>query len=117
MTSHAAARRVPRRRPVSRSRARGGSQINWERFGRVILVIVLFAVLASYLRPVTGLLHAWQDSKSSKETLTQLQDENAQLQREAAADSTNAVLIREARKLGYVRTGERAFVVDGLPSQ
>jgi cell division protein FtsB len=90
--------------------------MNWERFGRVVLVLVLFAVLASYLRPVTGLLHAWQDSKSSQQTLVDLQAENAQLQREVAADSTDAVIVREARRLGYIRTGERPFVVDGLPS-
>jgi cell division protein FtsB len=85
--------------------------------GRVVLVLVIFAVLASYLRPVAGLVEAWQDSKSSQERLAELQVENAQLKREAAADSTDAVIVREARRLGYVRTGERAFVVDGLPSE
>jgi cell division protein FtsB len=84
--------------------------------GRVVLVIVLFAVMASYLNPVIGFVHAWQDSKSSKQQLLDLQRENAELHREATADSTDAVIVREARRLGMVRTGERAFVVRNLPS-
>lgn len=100
-----------------RPKRRAKSQINWERLGRVALVLVLFAVFASYLRPVTGLVNAWQDSKASEERLAQLQEEHAQLQRESAADSTDAVIVREARRLGFIRTGERPFVVDGLPSE
>lgn len=81
----------------------------------MVLVIVLFAVLASYLNPVIGFVHAWQEAKTSKERLLELQQQNADLHREAAADSTDAVIVREARRLGMVRTGERAFVVRNLP--
>ena len=76
----------------------------------------IFAVLVSYLRPLSGLWHAWQDSKSSQQTLAELQQENADLKQQTANDSTNAVVIREARRQGYIRTGERAFDVDHLPS-
>ncbi|MFN2612287.1 MAG: hypothetical protein ABR536_02830 [Solirubrobacterales bacterium] len=115
--------RRPRKRATPASRLakgslRGGAaagSINWDRFGRVVLVVVLFAVLASYLNPVIGFVHAWQDSKTSKERLLELQQESAALHRQAAAESTDAVIIREARRLGMVRTGERAFVVHGLP--
>lgn len=111
--AHSARRQAPRRRTRSRTRSPG---VNWDRFGRVVLVIVLFAVLASYLNPLIGFVHAWQDSKSSKQQLLELQQENVDLHRQAAADSSDAVIVREARRLGMVRTGERAFVVRGLPS-
>ncbi len=80
-----------------------------------MLTLVIFAVLASYLNPAIGFYHAWQDSKTSKQRLLELQGENAALQRQAAEDSTDAVMVREGRRLGMVRTGERAFVVRNLP--
>jgi cell division protein FtsB len=114
MSAHAqAARRPARSRGRGRSRSRGG--INWERFGRVALVVVLFAVLASYLNPVVNFIHAWSDSKSTKQHLVELRQENLQLQRQAASDSSDAVLVREARRLGMVRPGERAWAIKHLP--
>ena len=101
------------RRPTRRSRSRGG--INWDRFGRVALVIVLFGVLFSYLNPVVNFIHAWSDSKSTKQHLVELRQENLQLQHQAASDSSDAVLVREARRLGMVRPGERAWAIKHLP--
>jgi cell division protein FtsB len=112
MSAHAQAARRPTR-SRSRNRSRGG--INWERFGRVALVFVLFAVLASYLNPVVNFIHAWSDSKSTKQHLVELRQENLQLQRQAANDSSDAVLVREARRLGMVRVGERAWAIKHLP--
>ncbi len=100
------------RRP--RSRARKGG-VNWERFGRVALVLVVFAVLVSYLNPVVNLVHAWQGSKSTKEHLAELRQENQELRRQAAEDSSDAVLVREARRLGMIRPGERAWAIKHLP--
>jgi cell division protein FtsB len=109
MSAHTHAARRPARR-----RARTGG-INWDRFGRVALVIVLFAVLVSYLNPVVNFIHAWSDSKSTKEHLVELRQENLQLQHQAATDSSDAVLVREARRLGMVRPGERAWAIKHLP--
>jgi cell division protein FtsB len=90
-------------------------KINWDRFGRVALVIVLFAILVSYLNPVVNFVHAWRDSKTTKEHLAELRQENVDLQRQAADDSSDAVLVREARRLGMVRPGERAWTIKNLP--
>jgi len=90
-------------------------KINWDRFGRVALVIVLFVILASYLNPVVNFIHAWQGSKSTKEHLAELRQENQELQRQAAEDSSDAVLVREARRLGMIRPGERAWAIKKLP--
>jgi len=81
----------------------------------VILVLVLFAVLASYLNPLVNFVDAWRDSKATKQELVELAEENAALHKQAADDSTDAVLVREARRLGMVRPGERAYTVHKLP--
>jgi cell division protein FtsB len=100
---------------MPRRRSRGRARFNWDRFGRVVLVLVLLAVLASYLNPIVNFVHAWKDSKTTKAKLVDLAKENAGLRAKAAEDSTDAVLVREARKLGLVRPGERAYVVHRLP--
>ena len=91
------------------------TKVNWDRLGRVILVLVLFAVLASYLNPVVNFIDAWRDSKATKQELVELANEHNALQKQAAEDSTDAVLVREARRLGMVRPGERAYVIHNLP--
>ncbi|MGZ5342872.1 MAG: FtsB family cell division protein, partial [Solirubrobacterales bacterium] len=58
---------------------------------------------------------AWRDSKSTKQELQDLAVENAQLRARTADNSTDAVMVREARKLGMVRPGERSYVIHDLP--
>lgn len=92
----------------------GPSRIRWDRVGRVALVLVLFGVMVSYLNPAVNLIDAYRDSKAGEEQLVQLQKENASL--EAAVEQAESPLTmeREARKLGMVRPGEQAYVIDGL---
>jgi cell division protein FtsB len=107
MASYAASRRRVRRRI-------GPSRVRWDRVGRVALVLVLFGVLVSYLNPIVNLLDAWRDSKAGEAELVQLQREHASLQQQVDEAETDAALEREARKLGMVRPGERAYVIRGL---
>ena len=104
------------RRPAPRRvRQRvGPSRIRWDRVGRIALVLVLFAVMASYLNPVVNLIDAWRDSKAGEEQLADLQRENADLQVQMEQAEDPLTLEREARRLGMVRPGERAYVVRGL---
>jgi cell division protein FtsB len=46
----------------------------------------------------------------------ELERERASLRRRLAARSSEEALRREARKLGYVRPGERLFIVKGVPA-
>jgi cell division protein FtsB len=102
-----------RARPAPRSGSRASrSRVNWEKLGRRVLVVVLFAVLASYLNPVVNLVDAWRDSNASKEHLVELKAENADLSAQVARAATEPVLEREARKMGMVRPGERLYVVE-----
>ena len=110
MSTHAyAGRRAPRRRV---SRRVGPSRVRWDRIGRTALVLVLFAVLVSYLNPLVNLFDAWQDSKAGEERLVELQRENVELRRQVSDAGSTLTLQREARRLGMIRPGERAYVVD-----
>jgi cell division protein FtsB len=104
-------RPAPRRRPGAR---RGGSRVNWDRLGRVALTIVLAAVLFSYLNPVVNFVQSYRGSQDAKARLAQLQQETAQLERRVRSTRDPSELEREARRLGMIRPGERAYVIHGL---
>jgi cell division protein FtsB len=88
--------------------------VRWDRVGRVALVLVLFGVMVSYLNPVVSLVDAWRDSKASEERLAELKAEHAQLEQQVQQASSPLTMEREARKLGLVKPGERAYVIEGL---
>ncbi|HET9120020.1 MAG TPA: septum formation initiator family protein [Solirubrobacterales bacterium] len=95
-------------------RKSGPSRIRWDKLGRIVLVLVLFFVLVSYLNPLVNLMQAWQGSKSSNEQLAQLKQERTQLREQLRDVSSPAALEREARRLGMVKPGEHAYIVHGL---
>lgn len=105
------ARRNSNRSRRKLGRRTGPSRVRWDRIGRIALVIVLFAVMVSYLNPAMNLFRAWQDSRSSKQQLIELKAENQQLQQQLHDASNPAVVEREARRLGLARYSERAYVV------
>lgn len=89
----------------------GPSRVRWDRVGRVALTLVLFGVLVSYLNPIVNLADAWRDSKAGEERLVELQREHADLQAQVETARSEMTLEREARKLGMIRPGERAYVI------
>jgi cell division protein FtsB len=109
-----------RRRYKARVAPRSGpgrttaSRIQWDRVARIALVLVLFAVLLSYVKPVINLVGTWQESKAAQAHLHELQDENARLEKRAKLLNTPAAAMREARKLGMVAPGEQAYKITGL---
>jgi cell division protein FtsB len=82
--------------------------------GRVALTLVLFGVLVSYLNPLVNLLDAWRDSGANREELARLQARHEKLETKVRAANSPLVVEREARKLGMVRPGERAYVIRNL---
>ncbi|HEY7267075.1 MAG TPA: septum formation initiator family protein [Solirubrobacterales bacterium] len=105
---------MPARRRVRRKT--GPSRIRWDRLGRIVLVLVLFGVMVSYLNPLVNLVQAWQGSKSSEAQLAQLKQERLELTHRLREVSSPAALEREARRLGMVKPGEHAYIVHGLGS-
>ena len=117
--SRSAARRKPgsgrRYKVAPRSRARGrGTRIDWERTGRIALVLVLFLIIALYVNPLAGFVDAWQESKAEQAHLAELERTNEDLKQRVGALAGPGGAEREARKMGMVSEGERAYVLRGL---
>lgn len=104
-----------RARVVERgSRGSRASRIRWDRFGRVVLVLVLFGVLASYVSPTLDVFDTWRESRAAETQLGEVKAENARLERQLRSLEGPAAAVAEARKLGMVAPSEQAYVIDGL---
>ena len=109
MASAAHARRRPAARPIF------GAGVRWDRLGRVALLVVLGGILLLYAGPVHSYWQTWRESKARQAELHRLQAEHQRLLARRRELREPASLMREARRLGMVRRGERAFVVQDLP--
>jgi cell division protein FtsB len=95
--------------------ARRRTSIRWDRLGRLALLGTLFVILMLYISPAK---HWWQQSRTAggqKQELEDLTRENRTLKNRVRALRDPGALEREARRLGMVRQGERAYVIQGLP--
>jgi cell division protein FtsB len=90
-------------------------RIRWDRLGRCALLAVLCAVLLAYISPVSHWLRQSSTAKHEEAQLEALQEENAQLKQRVADLKRPLALEREARKLGMIKEGERAYVIENLP--
>jgi cell division protein FtsB len=100
--------RIAPRRASSR---RSATRIDWERLGRISLVLILFVILVLYINPVVNFVDAWRDSKAESSQLADLKQENRELQSRAATlEQLDAAEIG-ARKLGMVQPDERSVVI------
>jgi cell division protein FtsB len=102
-----------RRRPARKRAGRGG--IRWDRLARVSLLLVLIAVLVSYLGPAANYIESWRLAKQTRAELQQLRTDNDRLRERAKSLRDSNTIELEARRIGMARPGERAFVVRGLP--
>jgi cell division protein FtsB len=90
------------------------ARIRWDRLGRYALLTVLCAVLLSYISPVSHWLRQSDTAKHEEAELAELQGENAELKNRIADLKRPLALEREARKLGMIKEGERAYVIENL---
>ncbi len=112
-TTRSAARAVSRARaPGSRRVDRRG--IRWDRVGRVTLLFLLGGVLALYVGPARAWYSAWHEARQWRADVGALTAENARLAQRRRALELPTALEREARRLGMVRSGERAYAISGL---
>src|SRR5687767_5888068 len=97
--THRRARRRPRPRILLR----------WLALGITILVGLLYiGPLRSYLETRAAL----EDRRAEVEALRR---ERHRLERRLAASTSPEALLVEARRLGFVKEGERLFIVKGIP--
>lgn len=124
----APARRTPARKDTKprRSPLRGmpahkrvgpavGGRIRWDRASRLGLLIVLVGILGLYVGPARSYFSTVREAKMRSAVVQKLQRENRRLRARSAALAKPGTLRLEARKLGMVRPGERAYVISGLP--
>ena len=90
------------------------ARIRWDRLGRVALLLVLLGVIALYVNPLRSYVSTWQEAKSRRAEVAKLQRENEALRKRKTELNNPRALEREARRLGMVKPGERAYVVEGL---
>lgn len=113
-----AARRAPSRRPRTASR---GSQtfarIRWDRVGRTGLLIVLAVVAGLYLQQGIEFLTTRSAANQQRATAVSLARQNAVLRRQQQALRNPVTIKRDARALGMVKSGERSYVIVGLPNR
>ena len=95
--------------------ARRRSGIRWDRLGRVALLITLVVIVLSYLSPARHWLQQSGTAGRQKQELSALKTQKVTLQRRLKALRDPGALEREARHLGMVRVGERAYVIENLP--
>jgi cell division protein FtsB len=100
--------------PRSRSSRSRGSRVRWDKLGRVLLVLALFAVFLSYIHPALGFFTAWNDKRTAAAELSQLRSEHDALKAKTSTLGSRAAAEHAARRLGMVSEGERAYVIQGL---
>jgi cell division protein FtsB len=83
--------------------------------GRIAMLLVLGALLYLYLSAGISYLSTWREAKSRDAAITTMERQNASLEAERIALGRPGTVEAEARRLGMVHPGERAYIVTGLP--
>ncbi len=91
------------------------TRIRWDRLGRWALIAVLGFVLYLYVGPAASWVSAYREAGRKRAEVAELRAENAKLRERRKELRNPAALEREARRLGMVKAGERAYVIEGLP--
>jgi cell division protein FtsB len=74
--------------------------------------IALVAFL--YWKPTQAYLHTNHELQTRQAEVRTLREQKAQLERRIAQAGTGGQLVREARRLGLVKPGEKLFIVRGI---
>lgn len=90
--------------------------LRWDRLSRIALGALLLFIVFLALRPVGSYYGSWQEAEAKRTDVAKLRAENDALRRKRDALSGTSALEREARRLGMVKPGERAYSVRNLPS-
>jgi len=91
------------------------TRIRWDRLGRWALLFVLALVLYLYIGPARTWVSTWSEARDKREEVAALRAENQRLRARRADLRRASALEREGRRLGMVKAGERAYVIEGLP--
>ena len=99
------AQRTPRRPARRRGRR---IRLRW----LVLTGVLLMAFL--YYKPVRSYLETRDALDARRAEVARLARQRGPLERRLARSTTPAALLREARRLGFVKPGERLYIVKGI---
>src|SRR3712207_2704147 len=99
------------RRAAVRRRPPGAAGIRWDRVGRLALIAMLGVIVLLYISPVKHWIQQSGTAEHQEQRLNELQEENSRLEGRLNYLRRPESIDREARRLGMVKRGERAFVV------
>jgi cell division protein FtsB len=83
--------------------------------GRAALLLVLVTIVGLYIGPSLSYVSAWRESKARQGDVARLKHERARLQARRDQLRKPRIVEEEARRLGMVKPGERAYVLSNLP--
>jgi cell division protein FtsB len=89
----------------------GRTRIRWDRLGRWALIGVFALVLYLYIGPALSWISTYREAGRQRAQVAELRLENQRLRERKAELSTAGALEREARRLGMVKAGERAYII------
>ena len=101
--------------PAASARSRPLPAIRWDRVGRIALLCMLFGIVLLYIGPARSYVAALGQSKARDAEVRKLEAEHQRLDARRRALQRPGVLESEARRIGYVKPGERAYVIEDLP--
>ena len=91
------------------------TRIRWDRLGRWALIAVFAFVLYLYVGPAVSWVSTYRQTGEKRAEVASLKERNAELRARGAELRDKRALEREARRLGMVKAGEKAFVVELPP--
>jgi cell division protein FtsB len=81
----------------------------------VLVPLLVAGVMAFlYYQPISSYLQTRSQLSDRRAEVAALSVEKARLEKRFALTTSDAVLAREARRIGYVKHGERLFIVKGI---
>jgi cell division protein FtsB len=92
----------------------GRTRIRWDRLGRWALIGVFALVLYLYIGPALSWISTYREAGRQRSQVAELRVENQKLRERKAALTSPGALEREARRLGMVKKGERAYIIEGI---
>jgi cell division protein FtsB len=90
------------------------TRIRWDRLGRWALVGVFMLVLYLYIGPAVRWVTTYRQAKEKRAEVAALHAENRRLSAQLHQLRLPTALEAEARRLGMVKAGEKAYVIEGI---
>ena len=88
-----------------------GTRIRWDRLGRWALIAVFGFVLYLYIGPAVSWVATYREAGVKRQEVAALKARNVELEQRREELRDKRALEREARRLGMVKAGEKAYVV------